>query len=92
MKQTVTDRVVGNLCISQNEVINKSNRGKSLEEYMQSFESQLQDISKEFAANITAINNILLKHSNELKEIENQHPDSELMTLRRENLELKNGK
>ena len=63
---------------------------KSLEEHMQSFESRLQALSKEFAANMPTVNNILWEHSNEPKQINNPHPDSELTSLKKENLELKN--
>ena len=63
---------------------------KSLEEHMQSFESRLQVLSKEFAANMSTVSNILWEHSNKLKQIKNPHPDSELTALKRENLELKN--
>ena len=76
---------------SRAEATSKPNRNdKSLEEHVQSFESQLQALSKEFAANMSTVNNILWEHSNELKQINNPHPDSELTALKRENLELKN--
>ena len=39
---------------------------------------------------MSTVNNILWEHSNELKQINNLHPDSELAALKRENLELKN--
>ncbi|CAB4001381.1 Hypothetical predicted protein, partial [Paramuricea clavata] len=39
---------------------------------------------------MSTVNNILWEHSNELKQINNPHPDSELTALKRENLELKN--
>ena len=39
---------------------------------------------------MSTVNNILWEHSNELKQINNPYPDSELTALKRENLELKN--
>ena len=57
---------------------------------MQSFENPLQALSKEFAANMSTVNNILWEHSKELKQINNLYPDSELTVLKRENLGLKN--
>ena len=74
---------------SRAEATSKPNRNdKSREEHMQSL--KLQALSKEFAANMSTVNNILWEHSNELKQINNPHPDSELTALKRENLELKN--
>ena len=89
-----TDCALGNSFISLAEATSKTDRNdKSLEEHMQSFENRLQALSKEFAANMSTVNNILWEHSNELKQINNLHPDSELtalVALKRENLELKN--
>ena len=86
-----TDCALGNSFISLAEATSKPDRkDKSLEEHMQSFENRLQALSKEFAANMSTVNNILWEHSNELKQINNLHPDSELTALKRENLELKN--
>ncbi|CAB4031226.1 RNA-directed DNA polymerase from transposon BS, partial [Paramuricea clavata] len=86
-----TDCALGNSFISPAEATSKPNRNdKSLEKHMKSFENRLQVLSKEFAANMSTVNNILLEHSNELKQINNPHPDSELTALKRENLELKN--
>ncbi len=86
-----TDYALGNPSISLAEATSKPDRNdKSLEEHMQSFENRLQALSKEFAANMSTVNNILWEHSNEPKQINNPHPDSELTALKRENLKLKN--
>ena len=70
-----TDSALGNSFISLAEATSKPDRNdKSLEEHMQSFENRLQALSKEFAANMSTVNNILWEHSNELKKINNLHP------------------
>lgn len=85
------DRAVVNPSISLAKMNNKPDRNdESLEKYMQSLENRLQAISEESAADMSTVRNTLLKHSNELKQIKNHDPASELITLRRENLELKN--
>ncbi len=86
-----TDCALRNPSISLAEAtIKPDHNDKPLEEHMQSFENRLQALSKEFAANMSTVNNILWEHSNELKQINNPHPDSELTALKKENLELKN--
>lgn len=50
--------------------------------------NKLQDLAKEFSANMSAVNSTLLEHSNRLEQL-NQESDSEAIRLRNENLELK---
>ncbi len=51
--------------------------------------NKLQDLAKEFSANMSAVNSTLLEHSNRLEQLKNQESDSEVIRLRNENLELK---
>ncbi len=60
-----------------------------LEIFKNFLNNKLQDLAKEFSANMSAVNSTLLEHSNRLEQLKNQESDSEVIRLRNENLELK---
>lgn len=52
-----------------------------LETFKKSLNCKLQALTKEFTANMSAVNNTLLEHSNELKQLKNQDSESDLNEL-----------
>ena len=66
--------------------VNAMNGTNKTENYMQAFENRLRTLSEE----LTAVHNTLRDHSDAIKQIKNQDKETELITLRKENLDLKN--
>ena len=70
-------------------ILASSNVNDPLMVFKECVNGKLLDLTKEFDAKLTIINNTLLEHSNTLNNLIPQDSESELNVLRKENLDLK---